>query len=180
MAEHTDAMTEQPASEHGGGFPPFQKETFASQIVWLVVCFAILYAIVAKLVFPRMRAILAERSTRISDDLAEAARIKGEADDALAAYEQAIAEARGRGHALAAEAREKLNEEAALRRQKVDEELNAHLAEGERGIASSKAAAMSHVRGIAADTATAIVERLIGKTPSGPVVEAAVDDILKR
>ena len=24
-------------------FPPFQKETFASQLVWLVICFVVLY-----------------------------------------------------------------------------------------------------------------------------------------
>jgi F-type H+-transporting ATPase subunit b len=39
---------------------------------------------------------------------------------------------------------------------------------------------MSNVRGIAVDTATAIVERLIGSAPSGPAVEAAVADALKR
>ncbi len=66
MAENTSATTEHaPASEHGGGFPPFQSETFASQIVWLAICFAILYAMVAKVVFPRMRSIFAERSTLV-------------------------------------------------------------------------------------------------------------------
>ena len=39
---------------------------------------------------------------------------------------------------------------------------------------------MANVRGIAVDTATAIVERLIGTAPSGSAVEAAVADALKR
>ena len=40
--EHTTTTEATPASEHHGGFPPFQKETFASQLFWLVICFAIL------------------------------------------------------------------------------------------------------------------------------------------
>ena len=36
---------------------------------------------------------------------------------------------------------------------------------------------MSNVRGIARDTATAIVERLTGKAPAPQAVEAALDQI---
>jgi F0F1-type ATP synthase membrane subunit b/b' len=39
---------------------------------------------------------------------------------------------------------------------------------------------MANVRAIAADTATAIVERLIGKAPSAPEVSAAVGDVIKQ
>ncbi len=54
------------------------------------------------------------------------------------------------------------------------------LAEAEKTIATTKTAAMTNVRGIAIDTAAAIVERLIGTAPAGPAVEAAVADALKR
>jgi F-type H+-transporting ATPase subunit b len=39
---------------------------------------------------------------------------------------------------------------------------------------------MANVRGIAVDTASAIVQRLIGTAPSSSAVEAAVADVLKR
>ena len=39
---------------------------------------------------------------------------------------------------------------------------------------------MANVRGIAADAAKAIVERLIGTAPAGSAVDAAVADVLKR
>jgi F-type H+-transporting ATPase subunit b len=38
---------------------------------------------------------------------------------------------------------------------------------------------MSNVRGIAADAASAIVQRLIGSAPDGKTMEAAVDASLK-
>ena len=40
-----------PPSEHGV-FPPFDKETFFSQLFWLVICFAALYIMVSKLILP--------------------------------------------------------------------------------------------------------------------------------
>ena len=39
---------------------------------------------------------------------------------------------------------------------------------------------MTNVHGIAVDTASAIVQRLIGTAPAGSAVEAAVADVLKR
>ena len=39
---------------------------------------------------------------------------------------------------------------------------------------------MANVHGIAVDTASAIVQRLIGTQPAGGAVEAAVADALKR
>ena len=66
------------------------------------------------------------------------------------------------------------------RRKKLEAELNAQLAKAEKTIAATKTAAMANVQGIAADTAIAIVERLIGTAPSGAAAQAAVADALKR
>ena len=45
---------------------------------------------------------------------------------------------------------------------------------------AAKTAAMGNVRGIAVETAAAIVARLIGVTAPEQKVAAAVDDVLKR
>src|SRR5579871_5859223 len=100
LATGTEAT---PPSEHGGGFPPFQKETFASQLVWLAVFFIALYVVAARLALPRVGSIIANRRSRIDSDLAEAARMKDDADKAIATYEKELAEARARAQAMAAE-----------------------------------------------------------------------------
>jgi F-type H+-transporting ATPase subunit b len=175
----TGAHTEHP----GGGkppFPPFNKETFASQIVWLVIFFIALYAIIARLAIPRIGGIVEARKDRIEGDLAEANRLKERSDAALRAYEKSLADARGRAQALAAEARDKLNAEAEQARKKLEGELNQRLAKAEQTIAATKTAAMANVQGIAVDTAIAIVERLIGAAPANAAAQAAVADVLKR
>src|SRR5712691_1064615 len=90
------------AAHQKGPFPPFQKENFASQLVWLVMSFVVLYALLWKLVLPRVASILAARRARIESDLAQAARAKAESEAALARYEKSLADARANVQATAA------------------------------------------------------------------------------
>jgi F-type H+-transporting ATPase subunit b len=174
----TTAHTEVPA-EHKGAFPPFDPQTFASQLFWLVVTFVLLYAIMAKVALPRVGAIIADRQKRIADDFAEAEQSKAQSDAAIAAYEKALADARARAQAIANETREQQAAQAATTRKRLEDELNIKLAEAEKTIAATKQNAMTNVHGIAADAAKAIVERLIGRAPADNAVEAAVTDALK-
>jgi F-type H+-transporting ATPase subunit b len=160
-------------------FPPFQKDTFASQILWLALFFVVLYLLIARVAIPQIGGIFAARSDRIANDLAEANRLKGLSDAALKAYETSLADARGRAQGLANETRERLKAEAEETRRTLEAQLNVRLAKAEEAIAVTKAAAMAHVQGIAVETATAIVERLIGAAPSDKAVEEAVADVLK-
>ena len=175
----TNAHTEHP----GGGkppFPPFNKETFASQLVWFVIFFIALYVLIGRFAIPRLGGIIEARRGRVEGDLAEANKLRDQSDAALKAYEKSLADARNRAQTLANETRDKLNAEAEEARKKLESQLNSKLAEAEKTIAATKTAAMANVRGIAVDTATTIVQRLIGTTPTGSTVEAAVAEALKR
>jgi len=169
-----------PKSELKKGFPPFDRETFASQLVWFAIFFFALYVMIAKFAQPRLAEILAARSNRIADDLAEAERNKKQSDAALAAYEQGLADASNRAQAVANETRERLNAESDKARHALEAKLNANLAEAEKTIVATKTTAMTNVHGIAAEAAAAIVQRLTGIAPSGAAVEDAVASALKR
>lgn len=175
------AQTNQAGTEaHGGahadvGFPPFATETFAGQLIWLAITFVVLYTLLSKLVLPRLSGIIENRRDLIAKDLDQAAAMKTRAEDAGAAYEKALAEAKGRAQALAQETRAKLSAESDAKRKVLEADLAKRLADAEATITAKKTEAMSHVRGIALDTATAIVERLTGKAPAPQAVEAALD-----
>ena len=74
---------------------------------------------------------------------------------------------------------EKLNAASEAERKTLEERLAVKLADAEKTIASTREAAMSNVRGIAAEAAAAIVQRLTGLTPDGQSVNSAVDASLK-
>jgi F-type H+-transporting ATPase subunit b len=179
-AKQVELVEHVPNAEHGPGFPPFQKETFASQLLWLVLAFVALYLLMSKIALPRVDAILEDRRKRIEGDMLEANRLKGEADEAMAIYEKSLADARNRAQTLANEAREREAAQAETARKALDAKLNAQVAEAESAIVARKSAAMTNVQGIAADAAAAIIERLIGSAPAPGTVQAAVADVLKR
>jgi F-type H+-transporting ATPase subunit b len=171
------AHTEANGGEHV--FPPFEKNTFASQLVSLAIAFVVLYLIVSKIALPRVGSVLDERQGKIDGDLGEAQKLRDASDTALKAYESELAAARSRAHAIGAETREKLNAAAEAERKALEEKLSHKLGEAEKAIAATRTAAMSNVRGIAADAAAAIVQRLTGIAPDGKSVDAAVDASLK-
>jgi F-type H+-transporting ATPase subunit b len=174
------AHTGADGGHHGGGtFPPFDSSTFASQLVSLVVFFVVLYIIVSRVALPRVGAVIDARQNRIEGDLAEAQKLKDESESALKAYEGDLAAARSKAQAIGAETREKANAASEAERKSLEDKLAAKLADAEKSIAATRATAMGNVRGIAADAAGAIVQRLIGAAPDGKAVEAAVDASLK-
>ena len=173
----TTASTQQPG--HKEPFPPFNAETYASQLFWLALCFLFLFVMMWKVALPRIGRIIDARQNAVSGDLAEAERLKGQSDAALLAYEKALADARARAQAIANETRDKQAKQAEAARKVLEDQLNAKLAEADKSITATKTAAMANIRSIAADTAKTIVERLIGRVPDDKTVEAAVSDVVK-
>jgi F-type H+-transporting ATPase subunit b len=176
-ANATTAHTE---SDSGARpFPPFEKDTFASQLVSLAIAFVALYLIVSKIALPRVGGVIDARQNTIDGDLAEAQKLRDQSDAALKTYESELASARSRAHAIGAETREKLNAASEAERRALEDKLAAKLGESEKTISSMRQAAMGNVRGIAADAAAAIVQRLTGVQPDAQSVNSAVDASLK-
>lgn len=170
---HTSATE----AEHGGseaGFPPFDSSTYPSQLLWLAITFGLFYLFLKRVVLPRLGGIIEIRRDRIAKDLDQAARLKQEADAAIAAYEQGLAEARKRANQIGQQARDGAKGEAEAARRSVEAGLEAKLDEAEARIAGIKAAAMSDVGAIAEETAAAIVQALVGGSVSKAAVAAAV------
>ena len=135
--------------------------------------------IVSRIALPRVESVIDARQNAIEGDLAQAQKLKDESDAALKAYETELASARSRAQAIGNETREKLNAASEAERKKLEDQLTAKLAAAEKQIAATRETAMSNVRGIAADAAGAIVQRLTGVLPDGKTVSSAVDASLK-
>jgi len=177
MAE-TNAHTEAPGGH--SGFPPFQSEHFFSQLVWLGLSFALLYVLMARVALPRIGSIIAARSKHIAEDLKAAERFKEQADAAHATYAKALADARNRAQGIANATREQQARSAEETNKRLESQLHDRLVTAEQSIATTRTAAMANVGSIAADSAAAIVERLVGKAPTTQEVAAAVGEVLKR
>ena len=97
-----------------------------------------------------------------------------ETEEAIAAYEQALAEAKQKAHAIVDEGRAKLKAETDAERAKLEKELAKKGAEAEARIEKAKNAAMKDVNSVAADVAADLVKELTGTTVPKAEIDKAV------
>lgn len=159
---------------HHASFPPFDPKTFPSALLWLVITFTIFYILMQKAIIPRVGGILENRHARIAQDVEEAARLKAEADAAVETYESELAAARAKSNAIATAARDAAKAKAEADRRAIEASLADKIKAAEARIAEIKASAFADVGGIAEETASVLVEQLIGQAAPQADVAAAV------
>ena len=158
--------------------PQLDISTFTPQLVWLAIWFVVLYLLMAKLALPRIARAMEARRRRREDDLARAAQLKAEADEASAAYQKTLAEARAQAQATIKETSDRLAADAAKQQRALAATLAEQIEAAERRIAATKEQALAEVRGIAVDVGRSVVEKLTGAVPDAAKMAAAVDSSL--
>jgi F-type H+-transporting ATPase subunit b len=175
MADKVTTGTTAPAGAgHQKVFSPLDSGTFAPQLVWLALTFGLLYVLLKRFALPRVGEVIEERRDRIQRDFEKAEKLKAETQQALATYEQALAEARNKAHGLARDMRDQLAAEVEKERAAVEAQIVAKLNDAEARIAQSKTKAMASVDQIAAETAAAVVSKLLGKEVSNDEIQRAL------
>ena len=174
MATSTDAARSAAAETGSSGLPQLDFSTWPSQIFWLAVALFVLYRLMTGVALPRISGTLEERADAIADDLDRAEEFRRKAAEAEKAYDRALAEARSRAQAIAAETRAEIQKEVDAEMEKADAEIAARASESERRIAEIRANAMESVEAVAGDTAVAVVEAVLPEAADESAVKAAV------
>ncbi|MEO0937869.1 MAG: F0F1 ATP synthase subunit B' [Pseudomonadota bacterium] len=164
--------TETKAAESAGGMPQLDVTTFGNQIFWLVLALLAIYFILSRIALPRIAAVLAERQGTITNDLAAAEDFKLKAEEAEAAYDKALADARAEAQRISEETRAEIKAELDVAIAKADAEISAKAAESEAAIGEIRAGAVEAVRDVAKDTAADIVAALGGKADAAALADA--------
>lgn len=153
--------------------PQLDATTFAAQIVWLAICFVVLYVIMSQVVIPRIGGILEDREARIRGDLDKAQALKADTDQAIANYEKRLAEARANAQAIIGEMKAAVAAETDARRREIEADLSARQAEAEKKIAAQRESALASLDEVAVSVTAALVEKLSGgPADSGRIADA--------
>ncbi|MEL6608564.1 MAG: F0F1 ATP synthase subunit B' [Pseudomonadota bacterium] len=160
------------------GMPQLDFSTFDNQIFWLLVTLVAIYLILSRVALPRIGAVLAERAGTITNDLAAAEDLKARAEEAEAAYNKALADARAEAQAIAAETKASIQKDLDAELAKADAEIAARAAESEKAIADIRDSAAQSVRDVAKDVAADIVAAMGGKGDA-KAIASAVDAQVK-
>lgn len=157
-----------------GGLPQFKFEYWGGQIVWLLIIFAVLYVLLAKVFVPRLRKVLDLRAETIATAVNQAKQVQAEAEAQAQAAREDVERARAQSRSTIIEAKAKAAAELARQQAAEDERLAGEMATAEARIREMRDQAMSNVQGIARDTAQAMVAKLTGETVKAADVDAAL------
>ena len=160
------------------GMPQLDFSNWGNQIFWLVMTLVVIYLVLSRVALPRIAAVLAERSGTITNDLAMAEELKLKAQEAEAAYQKALADARTEAGKIVADARAEIQADLDVATEKAEAEIAAKSAESEAKIAEIRDGALEAVTVVAKDTAKEIIGAL-GQKADARTVTSAVNSRLK-
>jgi F-type H+-transporting ATPase subunit b len=160
------------------GMPQLDFSTWPNQIFWLLVTLVVIYLVLSKIALPRIGAVLADRKSTITNDLAAAEELKAKAVAAEKAYQDALTTARTEAAKIVAQAKAEIQKDLDAATAKADAEIAAKAAESEKSIAEIRDGAAAAVSEVAKDVAAELVAAL-GVGADAKTVTAAVTARLK-
>jgi len=166
-------------AEGGSSMPQLDFSTYSSQLFWLGVSFAILFLLMWKVAIPRVGEVIEAREQKIRADLERAEQLQAEIAQTQEAVDAALAEARSEAQDVIRKAQEKISADHAKKQDKLDAELAERVTEAEQRIEAARKEALSSVRQVAEDVASASVEKLTGQSADAAAVKAAIDGVAK-
>jgi F-type H+-transporting ATPase subunit b len=173
--ENHTASTGMPGGGQGETtFPPFDAVNFTPMLIWLFLSFGLLYILMSKIALPQVESILHARANKIASDIAEANAFRAKSEEAAAALDKTIADAKAMALALAQETHARLAAEIEANRLALEAELTARLAASEMQILEMKAKAMGNVEAIASEAAAAIIQHITGKPADQEAIAKAI------
>ena len=161
------------------GLPQLDISTWPSQIFWLIVIFGIGYAMMAKIITPKIGTVLENRHTRLDGDLSKAREASAEAAKIRAEYEADLESARSDAAAFARKAAAEAAEKAASVEGKADKKLASRVASAEQNLAAARNEAMENLNTVAAEAALDAVNTLVGLKATKAQAEKIVKDAAK-
>ena len=142
--------------------PQFDQisEIWASQLFWLAIFFGAMFFIVGRGMLPRIVSTVDARNEKIENDLKVAESVKNDAEVLEETYREELNKGRSEAMQLTSAAKTKAAKATEAAIAKADSAIATKIEKATAKIAESRAAAQGEIETIAAEAATAMVERV--------------------
>ncbi len=154
--------------------PQLDFSVWPPQLIWLTITFVALYIIMARVALPRIAEVIEHRRDRIANDLDRAQELKDKSEKARQDYETALGEARSQAHDIAQDTRDRMASLTERQRAMSEAALANKIEQAEASIAQTKARVLARLDEISVETASELVETLIGKGAKPAQIKKAV------
>ena len=153
---------------------------YQSQWFWLALTLLLIFFVVGRGIVPKVEATVDARDAQIARDLAEAERLRGEAEASEEAWRTRINDAHAEAQAAAAEAKAAAGRDAEKRIKTADAKLAAKSEAAAAALAEARGKALAEIEGVATEAAREIVAKLTGAAVPEAAARSAVAGALNR
>jgi F-type H+-transporting ATPase subunit b len=147
---------------------------YQSQWFWLLLVLAVIYFFVGRGIVPKVEATVDQRDAQIAADLADAERLRAEADATEEAWRAKINHAHAEAQVLAHEARDRSLRDTENLVSAADRKLAAKAEEAAKSLDQARRAAVAEIEDLASEAAREIVAKLTGAKVDDNAARAAV------
>ena len=149
---------------------------YQSQWFWLLLVLGVIYFFVGRGIVPKVEATVDDRDAKIAADLAEAERLRDEADRIEEAWRNRINEGHSEAQGAIASAKAKADADAAKRVAKADAELDTKAQAAAADLDAARRSALAEIEALAVEATQEIVAKLSGgKVPVAKARKAVAE-----
>lgn len=153
---------------------------YQSQWFWLLLTLGVLFFVVGRGILPKVESTVDARDAQIVADLAEAERMRAEADAAEEGWRAKVNAVHAEAATQAAAAKSAAQADADKRIAKANADLAKKIAEAEASLDAARTSALAEIEGVAAEAARDIVARLTGASVTEAAAKKAVAGAMNR
>ena len=151
---------------------------YQSQWFWLLLVLGAIYFFVGRGIVPKVEATVEDRDARIAADLAEAERLRDEADSIEQAWRTRINEGHAEAQSHIAAAKAKADADATKRVAKADAELTTKAEAAAAELDTARRSALAEIEALAVEATQEIVAKLSGGKVTPAKARKAVAEAL--
>ncbi len=135
---------------------------YASQLLWLLTVFAIIYVVIGKGMLPKIEGTIHARNDKIAGDLAAAEAARDAAGKTRDAYAAEMDTAHRGAHDAVQAAKNEVTRETEARLKAAQADMAHKLDQAEVALSEMRGKALGEIETVAADAVREIVQRLSG------------------
>jgi len=167
-------------SSESSGMPQLNPEFWFSQIFWLIIVFGVLFAILSKLILPKISANLEARKSQILENIEAAEKQREESENKIIEYEKIILDSKNESKNYFSKAREQILKDIDKKRKILEHEINEEIKKAEKEIIDLKNKSPEKINKIAVEASSDLVKQLIGVEVNNSSISAIVEDVSRK
>ncbi|MEI7669166.1 MAG: hypothetical protein WCJ33_03690 [Pseudomonadota bacterium] len=159
--------------------PQLDPASFSSQLLWLTIFFVMMYVVLARSILPRIENILVTRSGKIADDIANAEKMKNEAERVRDEYEIALSQIRVKSKEIITATQARISELNSKKESELAVQIEKKISDSEFAIKKAKEAVMVNITPFVSNISSLLISKLINYTPEISELDKSVNKITK-